>query len=161
MTGQTPYTDLISQIALFYALPPDLLEAQVIHESSGDPNAFRYEPKFFETYIKSNSDAKGSAYGPLAACSYGLLQIMLETALEQGYAQRPELLFTPRVGLNEGAKRMQALWKWAGGMLSDYGRALAAYNGGIGAAHAGPPFVNQAYVNAVYQLAGRPQGVTV
>ena len=150
MTDRTPYTADISQVAGCYNLPFALLEAQVIHESSADPFAFRYEHAYFDRYIYNRPDVKGYKYGPLAACSYGLLQIMLETAIELGFTGQPQDLFVPRVGLNWGAKKMQELVAWSKG---DYKSALAAYNGGtVGNTIA--PLRNQAYVDAVYQLVG-------
>lgn len=145
---------LIGQFADLYRLPEDLLTGQVLVESSGDPYAFKYEPAFFDRYIRPNPKAHGYRYGPLAASSYGLLQIMLETAMEIGFTDAPELLFMPRVGLNWGAKRMAQVWKLQGGRAEDYPKALAAYNGGFDAART-VPFRNQKYVDAVYKAAGR------
>jgi len=145
---------LVTQVAAAVNLPADLLAGQVRIESAGDTWAFRHEPAFYVRYIRNNAQARGAMYGPLAACSYGLLQIMFETALELGFDGRPEDLFVPRIGLLWGAKKMRALWDWAGGLASDYPQALAAYNAGIGNAIGGPPFVNQTYVDKVYSAAG-------
>jgi soluble lytic murein transglycosylase-like protein len=150
----TPYDDLILACANNYGLPFALLQAQVMTESSGDPNAFRYEHAYFERYILGNANAKAGQYGPFAACSVGLLQIMVETACEIGFTDRPERLFDPRIGLAFGCKRMQGLLAAAGGP-SFYRVALAAYNGGPKLLHipesAWPPSV-QAYVDKVYSL---------
>lgn len=124
-----PYTrssPLVVQVASMYGLRTDLLGAQILVESSGDPFAFRYEPEFFDRYIKDHASAQGYRYGPLAACSFGLLQILLETALEIGFDDRPERLFDPRVGLNWGAKYLQRCLEATG---NDYRKALARYNG--------------------------------
>jgi len=134
-----------------YALSPELLAAQVLVESSGDPNAFRYEPAFFKTYIKGNPNAKAARYGPLAACSYGPLQIMLETAVELGFTGRPEDLFVPEIGTEFGAKYLSSLLLWAAG---DYTRAWCAYNGGKGAAMK-PPYPNQSYADKVLAMKGK------
>lgn len=139
----TDYDDLIRQASLVYGHRFDLLQAQVIVESSGDPWAFRFEKDFFETYIKGKT-VPGSPFGPLAACSYGLLQILLETALELGFSDRPEQLFVPRVGLAWGAKYLQRCRDREGG---DSFKALMRYNGrGISA---------RRYAEAVYIHAGR------
>ena len=146
-----PSTDdaLIRQVAVAYGLPFDLLRAQVIQESGGDPNALRYEPAFFSRYIRNNPDAAAGRFVVFAACSLGLLQIMLETACEIGFSGQPWELFTPRVGLAWGAKHMASLVEWAGG---DYKRALGAYNAGKGRwdSQAG-----KTYAASVYALAGR------
>lgn len=137
---------LIRQIATECRLQPDLLEAQIIVESNGDRFAFRFEERYFDTYIRSNPMARGYKYGPIAACSFGLLQIVLETALEDGFTGLPHDLFISRVGLLWGARHLSALLHgWAD---EDYDRALAAYNGGkLG--NASRPFRNQDYVDRV------------
>jgi len=153
MTPRTPYTDLIHRVATTYGLPADVLEGQVLAESHGDPDAFRYEPAFYDHYLRGKSPAvvKASQYGPLAACSYGLLQIMLETAAEIGFDGRPEQLFEPMVGLAWGAKHLKALLDWADG---DLVRALCAFNGGK-QGNGVRPFRNQAYADTVFRLSGR------
>ena len=144
---------LVQQYASAYGLPASLLKAQVMVESSGNPNTLRYEPAFFETYIKGNPNAKAWAYGPFAACSVGLLQIMVEVAVEMGYGGRPEGLFNSSTGLLWGCKKMQSLVHAAGGV---YRTALAAYNGGPALIPHPPeswPVGVQLYVNKVYTLA--------
>lgn len=135
---------LVRQVAGVYRLPETLLAAQISVESGGDPNAFRYEPAYFERYILEKA-VKGSKYGPLAACSYGLLQILLETALEIGFDDKPERLFEPRIGLSWGAKYLRYLWDGLGGEESSFRSALARYNGRGAAA--------QAYADKVYARA--------
>lgn len=126
MIAYTKSSPVVIQVASLYGLRTDLLAAQIIVESGGDPFAFRYEPEFFDRYIKDHASAQGYKYGPLAACSFGLLQILLETALEIGFDDRPERLFDPRVGLNWGAKYLR---RCLDAMNQDYRKALARYNG--------------------------------
>lgn len=146
MINRTAYTALLRQTSETYGVPFDILEALVLQESSGHADAFRFEPEFYERYIKTNPKALGFRFGPLAACSYGLMQVMLETVLEAGYTDRPELLFVPRVGLAWGAKHFRALLDWA---LGDVEQALAAYNGGKGG-NLTRPFRNAAYAQQVF-----------
>lgn len=151
--SRTLYTLEIQSAATSHGLSFALLEAQVLQESSGHADAFRYEPVFYTHYIKGMPAAKAGAYGPLDACSYGLLQIMLETAAEMGFTGRPEDLFTPAVGLEWGARKMRALWDAAGGTDSAYHVALAAYNGGPALLHATSlPPGPAAYANNIYRL---------
>jgi soluble lytic murein transglycosylase-like protein len=138
---------LIQIVANQCRVPSDILYAQILVESNGDPYAFRYEDQFFESYIRRNPDAKGFKYGPIAACSFGLLQIVLETAMENGFDGNPWDLFIPRVGLTWGARHLGRLFHdWAD---EDIDRALAAYNGGKLGNHT-RPFRNQAYVTKVH-----------
>jgi soluble lytic murein transglycosylase-like protein len=151
MTPKTPYTDLIQRVATTYGLPADVLEGQVLAESHGDPNALRFEKGFFERYVFEHAAAKAGRYGPFAACSVGLLQIMVEVAYEDGFDGRPEDLFEPRVGLAWGAKHLRHLLDWAGG---DIVQALCAFNGGK-KGNVTRPFRNQSYADTVMRLAGR------
>jgi soluble lytic murein transglycosylase-like protein len=148
----------IARAATAFGLDPDLLHAQVLVESSGDADAFRYEPAFFRRYIKGNTAAKAATFGPLAACSFGPLQIMLETACEIGFVGQPWELFTPAIGLEWGARHLASLLRWAGG---DYHRALAAFNGGKGG-NVLRPLRNQPYVDRVlaqWEKLKEPAGV--
>lgn len=146
----------VYQVADNYGLPRNLLQAQCEQESNGDPFALRYEPHFFDRYIRGNPNAKAGQYGAFAACSLGLLQIMVETAYEIGFTDRPEALFNPRVGLAWGAKRMNGLLAASG---NDYPSALAAYNGGPALLHLSRsnwPVPVYSYVQAVYSKAQLP-----
>jgi soluble lytic murein transglycosylase-like protein len=136
---------LISQVANLYNLRLDILTAQIQIESSGDPFAFRYEDAYFEKYIRDNPGAKGFRYGPLAACSFGLLQIVFETALEHGFVGQPWELFSPRVGLSRGADYFKHCLLQESG---SYPAALRRYNGSGKSA--------DAYATKVLTLAGSP-----
>lgn len=139
----SPHDQLIADCALHYHLDRDLLRAQVSVESGFDAFAFRYEDAYFERYLR-DKETRGSRYGPLAACSYGLLQIVLETALEAGFTDRPETLFIPRVGLAWGAQYLAACLSHTSG---SYPAALARYNGRGAAA--------SLYADRVLAVAGR------
>lgn len=138
------YAEDLAFVANHLALPIDVLSAQVQVESGGDPYAFRYEPAFFDRYIRHHETAAAFKYGPLAACSYGLLQILLETAMELGFADAPERLFVPRVGVLWGARYLRRCVDRAGG---DVFLGLQAYNGTGDAA--------RDYAQKVWGLAGR------
>ena len=142
----TAHDDLIHQVCRAYNLPFALIQAQMLHESSGDPFAFRYEEGFYRRYIKGNLNAKAARFGPLAACSYGLMQIVLETAYELGFDGRPEELFLDRVSLTWGCRKMRALWDNVGGQEATYRQALARYNG-VGS-------MADLYADTVYRIAG-------
>jgi hypothetical protein len=144
--------EAVTASAAKYALSAELLAAQVLVESSGDPYAFRFEPKFFRTYVLGNVHAKAARFGPLAACSFGPLQIMLETAYELGFTGFPEELFNPAIGMDWGAKYLATLLAWAQG---DYTKAWCAFNGGKGAALT-LPYANQIYADKILAMKGRP-----
>jgi hypothetical protein len=147
----TAYAEEIGAAAARTSSRPEILAAQVLVESSGRADAFRFEPAFYARYVRGNANAKAARFGPLAACSFGLLQIMLETACELGFSGQPHELFEPTTSLDLGARLMAQLLAWAGG---DYTRALAAYNGGRGG-NERPPFRSQAYANRVFAMRER------
>lgn len=143
---RTAYTNLIRERASFWRLDPDLLEAQVIVESSGLTHAYRYEPNFWARYLKGKPEWDRQNPQRVSA-SYGLMQVMYPTATELGYVGPPEHLFVPEVGLDVGAHLMRSLLDWAHG---DVIKALVAYNGGKGSAMKEPyPTQPQQYANRV------------
>ena len=144
---KTAHESLIEEVSTAYGIPLDILHAQVIKESSGFADAFRFEHAYYDAYIKHNPTAKAFRFGPLAACSYGLLQVLLETAMEEGFDGRPEDLFLPRIGLTWGVKHLLTLWEREGRTPEGLKIALARYNGRGPAA--------QAYADSIYALAGR------
>lgn len=124
----TPYRALIEQIAPQFKVDPNLLEAVVIAESNGCTDAFRYEPAFYEHYLKGKPE--WLAWNPRrVSSSYGLAQVMFPTAKQYGFGDLPELLFIPDVGLTFGCQHLAKMLAWA---EDDIRKALAAYNGGTG-----------------------------
>ena len=141
----TPYRALIEQIAPVYGLDPNLVEAVVIAESNGYTDAFRYEPEFFDRYLKAK--AEWSGWNPRrASSSYGLMQCMFSTAKEHGFDDLPEILFIPEMGLKFGCLHLSAMIKKCGGNVRE---ALASYNGGYGNRHGDRP---QKYAARVLKL---------
>jgi soluble lytic murein transglycosylase-like protein len=142
----TLYRAHIQGAAHEHGLDPDLVEAVVYCESAGKTDAFRYEPGFYERYIKGKKMWEGCNPRRISS-SYGLMQVMYTTALEHGYPYPdPEHLFIPAVGLDYGCKHLSLLVEWAG---MDALKALAAYNGGKGNWMGNDP---QVYSKKVYRV---------
>lgn len=128
-----------------YTLDPTLVEAVVIHESSGVPSAIRYESGFWAKYMSKDPTYR-DADPKRVSSSYGLMQVMFVVAIEMGFVYPdPEFLFVPSIGLDAGCKKLRQLLDWAHGVEA---QALAAYNGGRGA-NSTPPYRNQVYATAV------------
>ena len=142
----TPLHLAVQAVAAAQGIDPNLVEAVALVESSGRPDAFRWEPAFYRTYIAGKQTA-ASQYGPLAACSFGPMQIMLDVACELGYQGQPWSLFQMPIGLSWGVKYLKSLLDWADG---DADKACSAYNGGKGMAEKGRPYQNQSYVDRVH-----------
>ena len=124
----TPYRAKIEMAAQRHAIDADLLDALVWKESNYQADAFRFEPAFWERYLKDKPEY--ATQNPRrVSSSYGLCQLMLPVARELGFRHEPEMLFLPDLNLDLGARKLAALLAWAEG---DKAKALGAYNAGQG-----------------------------
>lgn len=121
----TPYRPLIESVARGHGLDPNLVEAVVIAESNGCTDAFRFEPAFFDRYLKGKPEYVGQNPRRVSS-SYGLMQCMYSTAQQYGFSDHPEALFFPEQGLQYGCLHLAHLLKKHGAART----ALAAYNAG-------------------------------
>lgn len=116
---------LAQQAAQKFQIDPALVCAVVEQESEWNPWAIRFEPAFYTRYIRAMSLTDTEGY--VRSFSWGLMQIMGETAREFGYAGRfLSGLCDPATGLQYGCLKLrQCLDKHPGAF-----DALLAYNGG-------------------------------
>lgn len=150
----------IESTAQRHGLPPGLVEALVAVESGGDTFAIRFEPRFYDRYIRNNPAVRAKAPCSLEterqaqATSWGLMQVMGATARAGGYGA-PFLsgLTDPEAGLEAGCAHLARLRDthhprhgWAG--------AVAAYNAGSVRLAPGGGFVNQEYVERIARRLG-------
>ena len=155
MSDLIPWREMVAEVTAMadLALPPDLVLAMVMQESAGDPWAFRFEPAFYDTYIKNNERVVAPKGVSLVteqmgrATSFGLMQIMGQVAREHGFQGRYlTQLCEPAVGLLWGCKHLARF-------LKKYGNepdAIAAYSAGSPRKKAdGITYVNQEYVDSV------------
>lgn len=149
------YRPLVEQAASQFHLDPNTIHALVIIESSGLAHAYRYEPGFWDRYLKDDDFYKDQEPHRVSA-SYGLCQVMYPTARQYGYEGPPEGLFIPEVSLLYGCQILASHLEWSGG---DIRAALAAYNGGR-RGNRQPPYRNRGYVAKVeaayFRQTGRP-----
>lgn len=114
-----------------------LILAVIMQESLGNPFAFRFEPKFFDKYLKGKELTKLGGHVPtnctgateLAArgFSWGLMQIMGQTAREFGFdSDFLSALLDPRSNIELGAKILKYHLKNTDSVEA----ALLKYNGG-------------------------------
>jgi soluble lytic murein transglycosylase-like protein len=112
-----------------HGLATALICAVIEHESSWNPWAIRYEPAFFSRYILPlltagtirDTEARARAF------SWGLLQIMGQTAREMGFTGDLAALCDPDTGTDWGCHK---LLKCMDAHIGDLDGALLAYNGG-------------------------------
>lgn len=131
---------LIESKASTHNIPPDIVRGMVMVESGGNPFAMRFETAFYARYIESKPLSfvpSGCSKGTEAICratSFGLLQIMGETARAIGFRGWPGELLTPEIGLEWGCRylaRLRDRFLDTGG----WEVVCRAYNGGPGNAH--------------------------
>lgn len=132
--------------------PDDIMFAWVAQESGGDRWAMRAEPGFYRRYIVPKlADPNVRRERWARATSYGLLQIMGQTAREIGFDGRYlTQLCDPTVNLPLACRYLiedrvpRTDGTWAG--------ALAAYNGGL-RGNRRAPYRNAAYVDEIVRRA--------
>jgi soluble lytic murein transglycosylase-like protein len=120
---------LATKYATKYNLPAALVCAVCDHESSWYPWASKFEPAFEAHYLDV---PKFSALNATEHCSramsFGLMQVMGETAREMGFTGRSCLeLCDPDTGVEFGCRKLAACLRLAAG---DQNKALSYYNGG-------------------------------
>lgn len=119
---------MVAEAARNHGLPASLVGAMVTVESSGDPRATRYEPKFYSRYVAGQGFDPKEARG--RATSWGLMQVMGETARMLGFTGPFETLLDPAVGLAWGCAYLARLRNRYPG--DSWETICRAYNGGPG-----------------------------
>lgn len=127
---------LARSIAPTFHLDPVLVCAVCEQESGWNPNATRYEQGFRERYIDRMGLTEIEAIQ--RSTSYGLMQIMGQVAIEQGFTGDLYQLLDPEIGLAWGCRYLEkklvhcegnveaALLSWNGGGNQDYPGAVMA-----------------------------------
>jgi soluble lytic murein transglycosylase-like protein len=111
-----------------YGIDLSLLCAVIEHESSWNPWSIRFEPAFESRYIKPALPAAPSTLELTKAMSFGLMQIMGETAIELGFQGKfLSQLCDPGYGVDFGCRKFRRCLDQAGNSET---LALLRYNGG-------------------------------
>ena len=153
--GSFRYRAEVEVMADAHGLTPNLVQAVCLVESGGRTSAYRYEPAFWDRYLKDTPEWDGANPERVSA-SYGLMQVMFPVAVEMGMPRTdpPESLFVPVVGLEYGCLVLAERLAWARGELR---AALAAYNGGKKGNAPGGVLRNAAYADKVLIQLGQLQ----
>lgn len=138
----TKFDSIFCLMSKKYRVPKLLLKALAIRESALLPDAYRIEPKFWEKYLKENSEWMYEDPA-LVSASWGLCQLMYVVAVELGFkkGRSGEELCDPVINIELAAKKLRlildTLYKYKipdkNFMLLPIAMALARYNGGGGA----------------------------
>ncbi len=148
---------LIVETAERHELPVKLVRAIVAVESSGNPWATRYEPGFYARYVHGKGHAtfghcSRSTEEISRAMSWGLMQVMGQTARENGYkGDFLAELCDPATGLDWGCRYLTRQLKRYQGNLE---AAVAAYNAGSATRDEHNQWRNQGYVDRVRAAGG-------
>lgn len=149
---------MIETFAAAHKLPVALVKAVVRVESGGNPWASRYEPAFFRNHvenaqIKSVSPCSTDTEKRLRATSFGLMQVMGQTARELGF-EGPFLtaLCDPATGLEYGCRYLAKQVERYRDRGLDW--AVAAYNAGTARKNRDGVFLNREYVEKVRKTGG-------
>jgi soluble lytic murein transglycosylase-like protein len=116
---------LAKERAAAAGVDPALACAVCDQESSWNPWAIRCEPGFYMRYVAKLHLGPTEAWA--RAFSWGLLQLMGETAREEGYLGDMAMLCDPQTGLDRGLIHLKKQLERANG---DNHAALQFWNGG-------------------------------
>lgn len=126
--AKTDLVELARSIAQEQGLDPALVCGIVEQESGWNPYAVRYEPGFYRRYLASRYPDGPGTEGTCRAISWGLMQVMGETAREAGFdASSLAALCDPATGLQIGCRVFKGKLEKAKG---DVVKALLRWNGG-------------------------------
>jgi soluble lytic murein transglycosylase-like protein len=136
MMNQADMLNIARATAADLKIEPELIAAVIEQESNWNPWALRYEPAFFEHYIKPILDSTTISVTEAQARSFswGLMQTMGQTVREMGFTGSMASLCDPTVGILWGCKVFNHKLAMAEGNVE---KALLLYNGGGNPAYPG------------------------
>jgi soluble lytic murein transglycosylase-like protein len=130
MMDREQIVQLARGVAARHGLDGALVCAVCEQESGWDPWAIRYEPAFYARYVRPMVD--GGELSDLTeararAFSWGLMQVMGQTAREKGYSGHLAEICDPETGIEVGCSVLAGKLEEARG---DVERGLLLWNGG-------------------------------
>lgn len=149
---------IIAQIAAQYGVDPNLVQAIVQVESSGNALCMRFEPKKFSEWsqntkvqLEAQSASKRLFITPqtemvLRCSSLGPMQVLGQVAREQGFTENLMQLCDPEKGITQGVKKLVSQLRRYNQVTID---AIAAYNAGSVVKDLDGKYKNQEYVDKV------------
>ena len=141
---ENDYDLIVAEAGNAWDVETSLIKALIGAESEFNPNAYRAEPQ-------------------IADASYGLMQLLYGTARTMGFTGAALALYDPVTNVRLGTRFISDKIRTASARGYGVDSAISAYNAGFSTVRAGDgkrvtnvpgaPFINQAYVNRVLELA--------
>ena len=100
------YDKLFCSYGKKYGIKKLILKAVAVCESALDERAYRFEPGFWDKYLKNNPEWNKRDPAEVSA-SYGLMQLMYPTATNLGFSGSGEDLYNPVYNIELGAKLLR------------------------------------------------------
>lgn len=122
------YDDVITVQSSNFSLEIALIKAVIDVESSFREDAYRFEPGFYDRYIKDKPRFVSHRYynnPEIISASYGLMQVMFTTAEELGFNGSALELYDPKLNIMYGCKLLRIKINHFGVPLG-----ILAYNSG-------------------------------
>jgi soluble lytic murein transglycosylase-like protein len=159
------YETIITNCARVYKIDEALIRAIIKKESSWRPYAYKVEKSFWSRYLTgiknlffktvTKKDDQWLAYPDIVSASYGLMQIMLTTAMELGFQYDfPFELFDPATNIKYGCLLLKKYYNRYG----DWNDAIASYNQGNNRKNSDGSYINQVYVDKVMEFINHDGG---
>ena len=148
------FGEIVNRLAPQFHLDPRIVACVILQESNGDPLANRFEQALFDALSPLGRE-KLSGWRPAAvempnlltekinrACSWGLMQVLGETARWLCRLNNPYLtcLIDPEVGIAAGCRVLEYYLRMQHG---DINKALAQYNSGNPKSQAGTNYARR------------------
>lgn len=149
---ESDFDSIVETAASAWDVDAALIKAIIGAESEFNPNAYRAEAQ-------------------IGDASYGLMQLLYQTAKSLGYTGSTAGLFDPTTNIRLGTRYLADLIRQASARGFGVDSAISAYNAGFSTVRPGDgkrvtnepgsPFINQSYVDKVIRFAnyyhGQPQ----
>lgn len=135
--------ELCKKYAEKYGLDWKLVYAIAQIENRNNQPLARFEPLFYEKYLSKFDISEDEKY--LRACSYGLMQVMGQTAIEHGWNEPFSELFDTEKNLDLACKIIKKLFE----KYREEELVISAYNGGLRKKEDGYHISNRGYVEKV------------
>lgn len=134
---------LIDTAAAAHGLPANLVRAICETESARNPWAVRYEPSY-RWLVGVNRSPTETV---MQQCSWGLMQVMGGVAREYGLTGWLSQLCDPAIGLAYGCRHLKRYYD----RHQNWRDAIASYNAGRPITTPDGSYINESYVQKVYQ----------